>query len=52
MWEINLHNLAPLTHFIFIKVKFKWTKIEQDAFDDIKRVVDRDTLLASTNFNE
>ena len=34
------------------KVKFKWTKIEQDALEEIKRIVARDTLLTYTGFNE
>ena len=34
------------------KVKFKWNKIEEDAFNEIKRVVDRDTLLSYPDFNE
>ena len=33
-------------------LKFKWTKTEQDSFDKIKLIVDRDTLLAHPDFNE
>ena len=33
-------------------MKFKWTKIEQDDFEEIKRIVSRDTLLAYPYFNE
>ena len=33
-------------------MKFEWTKIEQDAFNEIKRIVARDTLLAYLDFNE
>ena len=42
----------PLTKRTTIKVNFKWTKIEQDAFNEIKRIVDRDTLLTYPDFNE
>ena len=34
------------------KIKFKWTKIKQDAFDKIKRTVTRDNLLIYPYFNE
>ena len=34
------------------KRKFKCTEVEQDAFDEIKRTVDRDTLLTYPDFNE
>ena len=44
--------LAPLTKLAFIKKKFKWTKVKHDAFDKIKRIVARDTLLTYTDFIE
>ena len=44
--------LAPLTNITSTKVKFKWIKIEQDAFDEINRIVDRNTLLNYPDFNE
>ena len=52
MWERHLHTLAPLTNIKFSKVKFKWTKIKQDAFDEIKHIVACNTLLAYLGFNE
>ena len=33
-------------------MKFKWTKIEKYAFDEIKRIVDRGTLLNDPDYNE
>ena len=33
-------------------MKFEWKKTEQDAFDKIKRVLARNTLLSYTDFNE
>ena len=33
-------------------MKIKWTDVEQKAFDEIKRTVARDTLLAYTDFNK
>ena len=35
-----------------IKRKFKWTKVEQDAFNEIKHIVARDNSLTYPNFNE
>ena len=46
------HTLAPLTKITSSKAKFKWTKIEQDAFDEIMRIVARDILLDYPEFNE
>ena len=44
--------LAPLTRITSNKRKLKQTKIEQDDFDEIKRIVDLNTLLTYPNFNE
>ena len=33
-------------------MEFKWTKIKQDSFDEINRIVARDTLLTYPDFNE
>ena len=52
MWERRSHVIAPLTKIPSNKVEFKWTKIEQDDFDEIKWIVARDNLSAFTNLNE
>ena len=41
-----------LTKITSTKVKFKWTKIEQNSFDAINLVVACNTLLNHPNFNE
>ena len=46
------HALAPLTKLISIKRKFRWTQFEQYAFDEIKQIVARDTLLTYSYFNK
>ena len=51
MWERNSHTLASLTKITPIKVKFKWTKIEQDVFYKIKLIVSRHTLLTYSYSN-
>ena len=52
MWERLSHTVSPLTKLNSGKLKFGWTKIEQDAFEEINRIVDRDNLLAYPYFNE
>ena len=37
---------------MYSKRKFKWTQLEQDAFDKIKWIVTRNTLLTYPDFNE
>ena len=52
MWSKRSHLLNPLTALTSHKVKFKWTGLEQKAFDDIKRAVSQDTLLLYPDFNQ
>ena len=52
MWPRRSHMLAPLTKITSNKRKYKWTKIEQDAFDEIKPIMSRNTLLTYPDFNE
>ena len=47
MWPRGSYTLASLTRFSSIKRKYKWTQVKQDAFNEIKKIVDRDTLLGS-----
>ena len=44
--------IAPLTRLTSKNVKFKWTDVEQKAFDKIKKHVAREVLLSYPNFNE
>ena len=52
MWSNRSHILHPLTELTSHKAKFKWIDVEQKAFDDIKRAVSQDTLLACPDFNK
>ena len=52
MWARRSHTLAMLTNIPYIKVKFIWTKAEEDAFYKIKRIVANNTLFAYPDFNE
>ena len=48
MWAIHSHNLAHLPHMTPIKVKFKWTKIEQDTLEEIKCIVYRSDFITKS----
>ena len=48
----QLHLLHHLTALTSHKVRFKWTELEQKAFDDINRAVSQDTLLEYPDLNE
>ena len=52
MWDRRPHLLNPLTVITSTKVGFKLIDVEQKAFDDIKRSVSQDTLLAYSDFNK
>ena len=52
MWARISHTLAPLTKIKPGRISFKWTKIKQDAFNEIKWIVARYTLLTYPYFNE
>src|SRR5687767_2274320 len=52
IWPQRAHLLAPLTALTSDKVKWKWTEEHQQAFDEMKRAISRETLLAYPNFNE
>ena len=52
IWPQRSHILAPLTALTSAKVKWKWTDEHQKAFDEMKQVITRETLLAYPNFNK
>ena len=52
IWSRQLHILHPLTALTFPKVDLKWTDVEQKLFDEIKRTVAHNTLLAYPYFNK
>ena len=52
VWAKRSHLLHPLTALTSNKVKFKCTYIEQEAFDEIKRIVSRNTLLEYPYLNK
>ena len=52
MWSIRSHTLLPLTNITSSKVKFKWTQVEQDDFEEIKWIVACNNLLDYPDINE
>ena len=52
MWIRRADVLTPLSRLTSNKVKWKWTDVEQQAFETMKRIMARETLLVFPNFNE
>src|SRR5687768_15324590 len=52
IWPQRSHILAPLTDLTSENVPWKWTEEAQNAFNEMKRAIARETLLAYPNFNE
>ena len=52
MWPRQSHKLAPLTRLLFIQRKLKWTQVKQYALEKNTPIVDCDTLITYTDFNE
>jgi hypothetical protein len=52
MWKRRSHVLAPLTGLVSKSAKWKWTEVEQRAFDEAKQMVIREALLSYPDFSE
>ena len=52
MWIHRSDILTPLTRLSSKKVPYKWTDVEQTAFDTIKKVISKEVLLAYPDFNK
>jgi RNase H-like domain found in reverse transcriptase len=52
MWSQRLHLLAPLSSLTSAKAKWDWAKECQTTFDDMKRLIAKETLLTYPNFNK
>ncbi len=52
VWPHRAHPLAPLTKLTSDKIPFKWTEEHQQAFDDMKRIIAKETLLTYPNFSK
>ena len=52
MYPRRSEVLAPLASLTSKNAKWKWTDVHTKAFNDIKKIVSRDVLLAYPDFNE
>jgi RNase H-like domain found in reverse transcriptase len=52
MWIRRSDVLAPLTKLTSKTARWQWTNVEQKAFDTMKRIMSRETLLAYPDFNK
>ena len=52
IWPQKSHILAPLTSLTLSAVKWEWTSQHQKAFDEMKWVITRETLLAYPDFSK
>ena len=52
MWVRQAHTLAPLSRLTSKNNKFIWTDVEQKAFNDMKKILSKETLLLYPDFNK
>ena len=51
MWKRRSDLLAPLTALCSTAVKWRWTDVEQKAFDLVKAAISKDVLLSYPDFS-
>ena len=52
MWQQHSHLMAPLSALVSNKTKFIWKEEQQKAFDKIKKIIIKETLLAYPDFSK
>ena len=52
MWQHRFETLTPLSSITFKQAKWNWSEECQKAFDTVKKLVSRETLLSYPNFNQ
>ena len=52
MWARRSHVLAPLASLTSKSTKWEWTDEHTKAFNEVKKILSRETLLVYPNFNE
>jgi hypothetical protein len=50
MWKEGSEILAPLTELTSTKKPWKWSTEQQNAFDTMKKIMARETILAYPTF--
>ena len=51
MWSRLSYTLSPLNKITSSKLKFRWTKVEQELFENNNRILVHNVLLAYADFN-
>jgi hypothetical protein len=52
MWQTRIHMLAPLIGLGSPLAKYNWGEEQQKAFDEIRKKVSQETLLAFPDFEK
>ena len=52
MWPRRSDLMAPLSRLTSKTVPWKWTAVEQKAFDDLRKIISKETLLSYPDFNK
>ena len=52
MWVHRSDLLAPLSKLTSSTTKWKWTEVEQTAFENIKKIISKETLLSFPDFSK
>jgi RNase H-like domain found in reverse transcriptase len=52
MWRQRSHLLAPLTQLVSNSERFQWTTVHQEAYNEVKRVISKETLLSFPDFDK
>ena len=52
MWQGRSELLAPLSSLTSNKVKWEWTDVHQKTFDNMKKAIARETILAYPDFSK
>ena len=52
MWVHRSDLLAPLSKLTSTNVPWKWTEVEQKAFEKVKKIISKETLLSFPDFSK
>ena len=52
MWKQRSHILAPLSQLVSKTIKWEWTQKQQTAFEEAKKMIQKETMLAYPKFGE
>jgi Reverse transcriptase (RNA-dependent DNA polymerase)/RNase H-like domain found in reverse transcriptase len=52
MWRQRSHRLVPLTQLVSNSEMFQWTTVHQEAYNEVKWVISKETLLSFPDFDK